>query len=72
MPGMFQGFFARVGQSLCSAPERQKFDSLLGKRLGGLSGGELSVARVQETIDDCIALKRAVAPQLQAALRSTH
>jgi aminopeptidase N len=72
VPGMFEGFLARFGQPLCSAPERAQFDTVLAKRLSGTSGGELSVARVQETIDDCIALKHAVAPQLQAALRTAH
>jgi aminopeptidase N len=70
LPSMFQGFFARIGQPLCSAGERAQFDNVLGQRLQHASGGELAVARVRESIDNCVALKQAVAPQLQAAFQA--
>ena len=41
---------------------------MLGARLAKVSGGELEVGRTRETIDDCIALRRAVGPEMQSAL----
>jgi len=70
VPGEFLFYFAELGNPLCSKAERAQFDTLLAGRLAGTTGGELEVARVQETIDDCIALRQAVAPQLEAALVS--
>lgn len=72
MPGFAQSFLARVGEHMCSPAERQSFDSVLGDRLKGASGGELEVGRVREVIDNCIALKQVVAPQLQTALAAAR
>jgi len=72
MPAFSQSALARVGEHMCSAAERQRFDAVLGTRLSGVSGGELEVGRVRETIDNCIALRQRVAPQLQAALAAAR
>jgi hypothetical protein len=63
-----ESFLAGLGDSLCSRAGREQFDAVLAGRLRPMSGGELEVARAQETIDNCIALRQAVGGQLQAAL----
>jgi aminopeptidase N len=68
VPTFSQSYAARLGMHLCSPAERQQFDAVLGARLSKASGGELEVGRTRETIDDCIALRSAVGPQLQSAL----
>jgi aminopeptidase N len=72
VPGMFQFYLARLGTHLCTPAEREQFDGVLGDRLSKASGGELEVGRTREAIDDCIALRRAVGPQLQSALAQAH
>jgi aminopeptidase N len=72
VPAFAQSFLAQIGEHLCSPAERERFDSVLGSRLSGVSGGELEVGRVRETIEDCIALKQVVAPQLQTALAAAR
>jgi len=72
VPAFAQSFLARVGEHMCSPAERESFDSVLGSRLSAVSGGELEVGRVRETIDNCIALKHAVGPQLQTALAAAR
>jgi len=72
VPTFSQSFLARLGEPLCSPSGREHFDSVLGARLSGVSGGELAVGRVRETIDNCIALRQAVGPQLQTALAAAR
>jgi aminopeptidase N len=72
VPGFLLSYFARLGMPLCSPAEREQFDAVLGARLAKASGGELEVARTRETIDDCIALRQAVGPQLQSALAAAR
>jgi hypothetical protein len=68
VPTSAQIFLARAGQSMCSSAERQQFDDTLGARLQTANGGKLTLARVRESIDDCIALRAAVGSQLHGAL----
>ena len=68
VPAMFQFYIAGLGEPLCSKSELEQFDAVLGQRLSKVSGGELEVGRVRETIGDCIALRAQVQPQMKAAL----
>ena len=70
VPAMFQGFLAAVGNPFCTAEGRQSFDTVLGARLRSTSGGDVQVDRVLESIDDCIALRAAVADSIESTLKS--
>jgi Peptidase family M1 domain/Peptidase M1 N-terminal domain/ERAP1-like C-terminal domain len=69
VPAMFQSFYASVGDSFCSAPERQSFNAVLGARLRALNGGELAVDRTLEGIDSCIALRAALGDSVTLTLQ---
>ncbi|MBV8495283.1 MAG: hypothetical protein JO361_00730, partial [Gammaproteobacteria bacterium] len=71
VPEDFRFFYADLGASFCSPAGRHEFDALLAPALGSGRGGVLEVARVEEIIDDCIALKERVAPGLASALATT-
>jgi hypothetical protein len=68
VPGEFQGVLASLGDSFCSADERQQFERTLGARLRAVSGGELAVGRTLERIDNCVALRVATGDALRTAL----
>jgi hypothetical protein len=69
IPAMFQGFLASLGSGFCTAAGRQQFNDVLGARLRAVSGGQISVDRTLEQIDDCLALRAAVGSSLEATLR---
>ncbi|HXY96926.1 MAG TPA: M1 family metallopeptidase [Steroidobacteraceae bacterium] len=68
VPVFFQYLLADVGNSFCSAAERQSFETVLGNKLRGLNGGEIAVARVIESIDDCAALRAALGDSIRTTL----
>jgi hypothetical protein len=68
VPAMLQGFLADLGAGVCTAAGREFFENALGQRLRGVSGGEIAVARALERIDDCVALRAAVAGTLETTL----
>jgi len=71
MPAMFQSFYAQVGESFCSAAERQSFDTTFGKRLRTLNGGEIAVARALESIENCSALRAALGDSIRTTLEQS-
>jgi aminopeptidase N len=69
LPAMSQADFANLGDLFCDASGRQAFNSVLGAKLRPLNGGELTVDRVLENIDECMALRAAVGNSMTSALQ---
>lgn len=63
-------FFPEVGSSYCSAEQKQQLEQFFGPRVEKFTGGPRTLSQVLEGIDDCIALKSAEEPSVEAFLKN--
>jgi alanyl aminopeptidase len=61
--------FPQVGASYCSVEQKQQLQNFFEPRVNKFTGAPRALSQVLESIDDCIALKAAEEPSVEAFLR---
>jgi alanyl aminopeptidase len=68
--GDFAAALPETGKAFCDAQHRAEVESFFGERVKSFTGGPRNLANTLETIDECIAKKKALGPDLVEFLRA--
>ena len=68
--GDFAAYLPTTGNAFCDAAHRDEMDSFFRDRVKGYTGGERTLRNTIETIDVCIARKKALGPSIAEFLKA--